>query len=276
MCRGKMATVGRDAALTKFSRRRADAGVGGSSHPRPTSAWRRSFMQYRQGYLLQTLQVMEQAIETRPELKPLIGTTAQLGLIAVIGDLTTHSSSQKVNSLGSRGETARARSLRAALRAIHLQPIVSAARICATQNPALQPIAMPSHRLSTPALLAETTGIIETAHANEQQLIAAGLPPTFLRDIDAAMTKLKASLEDRAHFGSRRTGATEGIAITERRARDVVKIVDAQARALIGDNAALLAEWSATIRQSRKPGLTAGSAKPENTSTTSTTTTVAA
>ena len=234
-------------------------------------------MKYRQGYLLQTLQQMEQTIQAHPELSAFAGTTGQKGLTTAIADLSAHSSSQQAGVIGSRGETARSRSLRSALRAIHLQPIVSAARICAERNPALASVEMPPARINTPALLAMTLGIIETAHANEAQLIEAGLMPTFLADIDAAMARLRTSLDDRAHYGSRRNGATTGLQVTERRGRELIKIVDAQVRTLIGDNAPLLAEWMSSIRISRKPGVPAGSGHPssEGATTVGTTTTPA-
>lgn len=205
-------------------------------------------LRYRQGNVLQTLQQMEQTIAVHSELASFAGTTGDKALTAAIADLIEHSSSQQAGVIGSRGETARSRSLRAELRAIHVQPIVSAARICAVHNPALASVTMPGSRLRTQALLAATLGIIETAHANEAALIDAGLPPTFLADVDAAITRLRTSLDDRAHYGSRRTGATVGLLTTEGRAREVIKIVDAQMRTLIGDNAPLLAEWKSSIR----------------------------
>src|ERR1700748_3088462 len=68
------------------------------------------------------------------------------------------------------------------------------------------------------------------------------------------MARLRTSVDDRGHYAQRRAGATEGLALTTRRAREVVKIVDAEVRLLIGDNGPLLAEWKAACRTAKKPG----------------------
>ena len=220
-------------------------------------------MNYKQERLLQAMQSMADTINARTELTPFLPTTAYKSLTAAIADLSAHASSQQAGTMGIRGETVRSRSLRGALRAIHLGPIVAAARLCMPQSPELASIRMPHSRLRVQSLLAATQAIIDTAHANEAQLVAAGLAPTFLTEIDGAMQNLRASLDGRAQYGTRRNGATEGLTLTVRRAAQVIKIVNAQVTTLIGStNGALLAEWKAATHVGRKPGVVPGAAAP--------------
>jgi hypothetical protein len=229
-------------------------------------------MNYVQESMLQTMQSMVDTITARAELAPLLETTAYKSLTTALADLSIHGATQQTGAMGSRGETARYRSLRKALRTIHLEPIVAAARLCMSQSPELAAIRMPRARLRVQSLLAATQAIIDTAHANEAQLVAAGLAPTFLTEIDVAMQNLRASLDGRAQHGTRRNGATEGLLLTLQRAPKVIKIVDAQVKKLIGtSNGALLAEWRTATRVGRKPGVVSGAAGPTAPETTDTT-----
>jgi hypothetical protein len=217
-------------------------------------------MNYQQERMLQTMQSMADTISARAELAPFRQTTAYKSLTTAIADLSAHASTQHAGTMGSRGETARSRSLRDALRTFHLQPIVAAARLCSPRRPELASIRMPRARMRVQSLLATTQAIIDTAHANEAAFVAAGLAPTFLTEIDAALRDLRASLDDRAQYSSRRNGATEGLRLTVQRAAQVIKIVNAQVKTLIGtDNGALLAQWEAATHVGRKPGAAAGS-----------------
>lgn len=215
-------------------------------------------MNYRQERMLEAMQSMADKITARPELAPFLPTTGYKSLTTALADLSTHAATQQSGTMGSRGETVRARSLRSALRAIHLEPIVAAARLCAPQSPELASIQMPRARLRVQSLLAVTQAIIDTAHGNEAQLVAAGLAPTFLTEVDDAMQKLRASLDGRAQHGTRRNGATEGLTLALRRAAQVIKIVDAQVKTLIGTDGVLLEEWKTATHVGRKPGVVSG------------------
>jgi hypothetical protein len=218
-------------------------------------------MNYRQERMLEAMQSMANKINEKTELAPFLETTAYKSLEGAIADLSTHASTQQAGTMGSRGETQRSRSLRRALRAIHLEPIVAAARLCTPQNPEFASIQMPRARLRVQSLMAATQAIIDQAHANETALVAAGLAPSFLTEIDAAMQNLRASLAGRAQYGTSRNGATEGLSLTVRRAAHVIKIVNAQVTKLIGtDDGPLLAEWKSATHIGRKPGVVVGSA----------------
>jgi hypothetical protein len=63
----------------------------------------------------------------------------------------------------------------------------------------------------------------------------------------------------RSKHQGRRAGATAGLAAEEKRGRAIVRVLNALILANIGNDAQLLAEWTAAKIVRRKPGPTAGS-----------------
>ena len=78
-----------------------------------------------------------------------------------------------------------------------MQPIAFIARRNLRGVPEFKALQMPKPEATGPAFLVSARGMADAAKIHHDTLVGHGLPPTFLDDFEAGITKLETSLNDR-------------------------------------------------------------------------------
>ena len=213
-----------------------------------------------------TMQSMVDTITARAELAPFLQTTAYKSLTTALADLSTHGATQQTGTMGSRArrrDTARCGRRYAPSTSNRSSPPLGSAcrRVRSWQRSGCRVRGCACNRCS-PRRRRSSTRPTRTKRSSS--------PPAsrrrFSAEIDAVDAEPARVARGRAQHGTRRNGATEGLTLTVQRAAQVIKIVDAQVKTLIGtNNGALLAEWRTATHVGRKPGVREWRCGPDRT-----------
>ena len=183
-------------------------------------------------------------------------------LAADIVTLSTHATTQKLNTDSARGATQKHSTLRTILLEDHMRPIARIARAKLSGVPELSALRMPRNNLSVEALTAAAAAMGEQATRFASVFIAAGQPGDFVQQLADATTALKAPISSRNANLSQRSTATEGLKTKLSDARKTVHILDSYVRTALRGNPALLAGWEQVKH------VTKTRTKPKSTTTT--------
>jgi hypothetical protein len=175
----------------------------------------------------------------------------------VVSQLTAYAVSQESGKIASRGATARQQVLRAALRMDHMRAIAGIARLKLRDVPEFHALVMPPKNASSAQLVASATAMADAAVLHEDVFKDVGMPDDFVSSLRSAAVEVAQSIDARKVHGSKRSGATAGLAAEERRGRSLIRLMDALITPRLKSNDALLAEWKSAKKVRRKPGPTA-------------------
>lgn len=215
-------------------------------------------MKYQQNAVLTTLRRAQQFLDDNSVAVGGINPSARKELDEVVAQLTTLAVAQDGGARGSKGETARLRALRVALRNDHMAPIAEVAKYKLQAVPEFAALMLPPATVSGEIEIASATSMAEAATPHAKTFTDAGLSPTFLDDLRAAAAAVSDSLVDRDKHQSRRNGATSGLAATERRGRAMLRVLNRLILAKVGADAQLRREWTTAKTVRGKPGPAAG------------------
>ena len=200
---------------------------------------------------------------------PVDFTTARKRLDDIVASFTTHAVDQSANDRDTQGETAKQQQLRVQLSTDVMRPIAEIARRNLSTTPEFKSLRMP-RQVFGPAFLASAKGMAEAAAIHKDTLIERGLPADFLDQFQTALTAFEASVTEREKSRTRRMGATQGLALQEKEARSVLKVLDSLVNQALRGNAVLLGAWAGARAIHRRPGGSAStSAKAPATQATS-------
>jgi len=210
-------------------------------------------MRYQQNAVLTSLRAQQFFDDNSAKLGA-INPTAVKELGAVIEELSTLAVSQDSGARGSKGETARNRSLRVALREDHMAPIAAVAKYKLPTVPEFTALTLPPATLSAQSLVASATAMADAATPHLQTFVDNGLSTTFLDDLRAAANAVNDSIVKRGDLQGRRNGATAGLIATEKRGRAILRVLNALVLAQVRDDAQLRRQWTTARAVQQKPG----------------------
>jgi hypothetical protein len=216
-------------------------------------------MRYQQNAVLTSLRRAQQFFDTHGDGLNGVNPSIRKQLDDVVTQLSDLSITQDSGSHGSKGETARQRALRATLRHTHMVPITEIAKFRLRDVPEFAALRLPASRIAVLSTVAAAYSMADAASAHAQTFVDNGLATTFADDLRTAAAAVGASLVDRDKQEGRRTGATAGLGAEEKRGRGILRVLNALVMAHIGDDARLIAEWTAAKIVRKKPGPAAGS-----------------
>jgi len=230
-------------------------------------------MRDKQNAVLDALQRAQRFLDENGALLAVVDfTAARKRLDDVVNSFSGHALDQDVGDRGARGETARQRQLRFKLRTELMEPIAVIARHNLRSVPEFKALQMPKQAVRGQAFTASASGMADAATIHKDTLVGHGLPPTFLDDLKAGITKLQTSLSDRDKSRSQRAGATMGLTVEEKNGQMVLSVLDALVQqALGGDNEPLLRKWQAVRLVRRSTANTSSSPATPTQSTAPTT-----
>ena len=165
-------------------------------------------MKHRQSHVLETLRQTQVFLDTHgATLGPAIASSRRT-LDDVVSQLTTHATAQEGGKISSRGETARQRVLRRALRNDGMKPIAEVARQKLRDVPEFHAFRMPPTNATATQLVAHAQAMADAASVHEQLFKEVGLPDDFLTGLRSLANEVTRSIADRKQHGSKRSGAT--------------------------------------------------------------------
>jgi len=211
-------------------------------------------MKHRQSHVLETLRQIQVFLDANAQVIGPAIASSRRNLDEVVTNLTNYASAQEVGNISSRGETAKQRALRAALRSDHMEPIAEVAKQMLRDVPEYHALVMPPNNITAPQLVARATAMADAAAVHEQAFKDIGLPDDFISSLRALATEVSQSIDDRKQHTSKRNGATAGLGAEEKRGRSMVKLINALVVPRLRSSDALLAEWRSAKRVPRKPG----------------------
>lgn len=180
--------------------------------------------------------------------------TARKRLDEVATSFTAHALDQDVGLRGAKGETAKQQQLRLDLRSQQMQPVAVIARRNLRTTPEFKSLQMPKSSVVGQAFLASARGMVDAATTHQAELVAHGLPSTFLDTFKATLAALEASLNSREANRGKRIGATKGLSVQEKQGRTVLSVLDALMKQALAGNEPLLRTWKVARLVRRKPG----------------------
>jgi hypothetical protein len=216
-------------------------------------------MRNKQSAVLESLRRAQQFLDTNGDVLAPVNKSTRKQLDDVVSQLSDLSVEQDSGARGSKGETARQRALRLALRRNYMAPIAELAKLNLRGVPEFAALMLPPASATTQRTVAAAYAMADAATEHAPVFVDNGLPETFAADLRTAAAAVTASITGRGMQQGRRSGATAGLVAEERRGRAILRVLNALVLAHIGTNAQLLAGWNAAKAVRRKPGPAQGS-----------------
>ena len=160
------------------------------------------------------------------------------------------------------------RAQRRELMTIYMGRIAKVARALQGTVPGIGVLSMPKWSLESAALVAAATAMARKAEIYKPVLVENGLPADVVEQLDAAATRLKASLDARGLARAARKSATKGVEAELALGRRLVDIIEANLIAVLQSDPPKLAEWRHLRRVTQRGTATrAGSTAAEGSPT---------
>jgi hypothetical protein len=97
-------------------------------------------------------------------------------------------------------------------------------------------------------LVQDANAMAEAAKPYQAVFVANGRPETFVDDLVAAATAVRASIDARGKSIAAKAAARDGLTATATRAHSVLRFLDAQVKSAAAGNARILAAWNSAKR----------------------------
>jgi hypothetical protein len=211
-------------------------------------------MKHDQSSLLQTLRDVQQFLDDNAGIVGPAIASSRKNLDDVVTALAAHADDQQGGSVNGRGETAKQKALRLALRNTSMKPIAEVAKLKLRDVPEFHALRMPPANATSSQLVAMANAMAEAAKVHEAVFTSVGLPDDFIAQMLTAAQAITASASARGQHVNRRIGGTAGLAAEETRGRATLRLIDAIVRPRIGTNDSLLAKWVSVKKVPKKPG----------------------
>lgn len=199
--------------------------------------------------VLSTLHAVQDFMTTHAgELGNLNTSASRQDLDSIEAALSNQARAQASSNNGGSAAGARTRVAKNALLVKYLRPIAAIAQAKLTQSPDFAGLKLPKSTRSVPQLVAAAQAMRDAAEKHADTLIAAGMAPTFLTDLDSATNEVLAAEALKGASLTSRLGATSALAASTKQAHKIVKALDALIEPLLANDPALLVKWKATKR----------------------------
>jgi hypothetical protein len=206
-------------------------------------------MQVVYGNTLRTAEAMDSFVDRNEAVLPLAAAAGGRGRLKTsIIQLIDLSNGQDAAQLSARGLTARLTLERQALVDEHMDPVRRIALADLPHTPDLEPLGRFNSSARLETLLQRAHGMATAAAPFAAVFEEAGLPPTFMADLNAAADAVDATFRGRKVLIGQSAAATkqlEGIAVATRR---TMGALNSLVRKDLKGNAALLHEWNSARR----------------------------
>ncbi len=201
-------------------------------------------MDLRQGRVLLSLYAVDVFLDAHEhDLPRTTSSGARQRFRTALAELELNVQTQAGSPIKAKGLTkARDAKLKALLRD-HMAPIARIAKLDAATNPELAPLKMPRGEPGAGKLLAQAAGMARIAEAHRNAFVAAGLRPTFIEDLNAAVDDILGTLTARTDRHGARSGATRGMRTAILACTKYKAVLDAFIQREAQGNRPLLSNW---------------------------------
>jgi hypothetical protein len=177
-------------------------------------------------------------------------------LDAALAALATHQNDQGLAQSTAQGSTSNQETLRTTLYDKFMVPIGRLAKRFLSDVPELGRLMVPAEALSAGRVgefMTSANNLVTVAAKYEQQLIAAGMAPDFLANLQAAVNAILTSTLSRNDQVRRQVSATSGLRLADKAVRDELDTLDGLLKDFLKANPQLAAEWRSARRIIRVP-----------------------
>jgi hypothetical protein len=217
-------------------------------------------MKLRQNDTLMSLRRIQGFLDNyAPALGSIPTSGARHDLDASVVTLTDHAVTQKTSKSTVVGATSKLKELRTTLLQGHMAPIAAIAKAKIPATPELAALSMPAREIHSQALITAATAMGNTAAPFAATFTGQGLPADFLTQLHTAASALQTAIDGRSAVKTTGVAATTGAESEVRKARAVIKQLNAMVVPQLAGNPTLLSAWKNTKAISSKPGVPLGS-----------------
>ncbi len=170
-----------------------------------------------------------------------------------LAEVELHVQTQSGSPLMAEGLTRAKETKREALLRDHLAPIARVAKLESAKIPTLAAVKMPRGTPGTGKLLAHAAGMANVAQDYAEVFVAAGLPATFIEDLNAAIDDILTTVTARTEKRGARSGATKGLSASLIACNKYKAVLDAFIEREARGNSPLLRNWRTVKRVGRLP-----------------------
>jgi len=173
---------------------------------------------------------------------------ARKELDQVVAEMGANETAQASNTLNARGQTATQAMLRRDLVNNHMRPVATIAAAHLHDVPGFKALQLPKIGVKAAVLVQDATAMAEAAREYQEVFVGNGRPADFADALVAAAGAVRTSIDARGKSIATKAAAREGLKATATRAHLVLRFVDAQVKAALGDDPKLLAAWKSVKR----------------------------
>jgi hypothetical protein len=209
-------------------------------------------METRQGNMLESLRNVNAFLDLHADrLAGVMETGTRTTLLEAIADLKAFTNQQAAGSGASRNATKIHRALRSVLIDDHMRLVSRVGRARLPRTPELANLKMPQGTPSAAKLAQAAYEMANSAEANAQVFVDAGLPVDFVAQLKGAADAMMQARQDRAMSRVSRAAATTGLASQLSAGRKIVHVLDVMVTTALKHEPALLAGWRQAKRVSK-------------------------
>ncbi|HEY2377456.1 MAG TPA: hypothetical protein VGH98_15870 [Gemmatimonadaceae bacterium] len=169
----------------------------------------------------------------------------------LVEDMRVNEAEQASNTLNAKGQTAAKAALRDKLVKDHMRPVALMAAAHLRDVPEFKALQVPKLSVKVALLVQDANAMAEAAKPYQQVFVENGRPETFVDDMVAAATAVRASIDARSKSIATKAAARDGLKATATQAHSVLRFLDAQVKSAAAGNAKILAAWNSAKRIGR-------------------------
>ena len=174
--------------------------------------------------------------------------TARQALDQLVEDMRVNEAEQASNTLNAKSQTAAQAVLRDKLVRDHMRPVALIAAAHLRDVPEFKALQVPKVNVKAAVLVQDANAMAEAAKQYQEVFVGNGRPATFVDDLVAAASAVRASIDARGKSIATRAAARDGLKATATRAHSVLRFLDAQVKSAAADDPKILAAWNSAKR----------------------------
>ena len=173
---------------------------------------------------------------------------ARKALDQLVADMRANEASQASNTLNAKSQTAAQKVLRSELVKDHMRPVALIAAAHLRDVPEFEALQVPKVGVKAAVLVQNANAMAEAAKPYQEVFVGNGRPETFIDDMVAAATAVRASIDARGKSIATKAAARDGLKATSTRAHSVLRFLDAQVKSAAADDPKILGAWNSAKR----------------------------
>ena len=173
---------------------------------------------------------------------------ARQALDQLVADMRANEAEQASNTLNAKSQTAAQAVLRDKLVKDHMRPVALIAAAHLRDVPEFTALQVPKVGVKAAVLVQNANAMAEAAKPYQQVFVGNGRPETFVDDLVAAATAVRASIDARGNSIRDKAAARQALETTATRAHAVLRFLDAQVKSAAAGDSKILAAWKSAKR----------------------------